>query len=206
MKILGASSLSSALKRVLDIFWGISLLGGAVLLIVCAVRLAVPNMDFSPITLWASLGDPGGIPLIKSPQGAVIQLMQAGVAFKAPPRSLVLVNGLYWLLEVALATGVVFHLRRVLASLTAGETFTRVNARRLRFIAFLSLGHLFVQKAWDVWSHFYLRATVEFATGRTIWPLPVPALRDFFFVLVLFVIAEAARVGAVLEEERALTV
>ena len=206
MKILGASSLSSALKRVLDIFWGFSLVGGAGLIIVCAVRLAVPNLDLSPISLSATLWEPGGMPLTKSPQGTVLQGMVALVVFKAPPRSLVLVNGLYVLLTVALFTGVVFHLRRVLASLTAGETFTRVNARRLRFIAFLSLGHLFVNEAWDVWGHFYLKATVQFATGRTIWPMPGPELRDLFFTLVLFVIAEAARVGAVLEEERALTV
>jgi hypothetical protein len=206
MKILGASSLSSVLKRVLDIFWVFSLIAASILIVACAVRIAAPDRGIFPITLTAVLAEPVGVPLIKSPPDAVIEVMLAAVAFRTPSRSLVLANGLYLLLTIALVNGVVFHLRQVLASLTAGETFTRANARRLRFIAFLALGNVFVGKAWDVWSQLYLKATVQFATGRTIWPLPLPGLRDFFFALVLFVIAEAARVGAVLEEERALTV
>ena len=204
MRILGASSLSSALKRALDFVWAMSLFGTAIMVVTFAIRIAVPDMEFSPIELTAELKKPVGIPLIQSPSHAVVDTVTAEIAFKSPSRSLVLLDGVYWLVAASLTLGVLFHLRRVLASLTAGETFTRANARRLRIIALLWLGGGFLGEARELWSHFYLKATVQFAWGRPHWP--IPDLYDLFFALVLIVIAEAARLGAVLEEERALTV
>jgi hypothetical protein len=204
MKILGAYSLSSALKRVLDVIWVILVIAAVVYVVASAIHLAVPDGDFRPIKLSAMLKKPAGIPVIQSPPNVDLGIVSAAVVFKAPSRSLILVDGLYWFLGIGLHLGVLFHLRRVLASLTAGETFTRANARRLRIIAFLSLARSFWDGARALWDHYYLNATVQFAWERIRWPML--ELDGLFFALVLFVIAEAARVGATLEEERALTV
>ena len=80
-----------------------------------------------------------------------------------------------------------------------------MNARCLRAIAIFSFANLVVEAVRNVWSHYYLKATIQLVSGRSFW-VPIPNLHGLFFVLVLFVIAAGVRVGVALEEERALTV
>jgi hypothetical protein len=204
MKILGSYSVSSVLQRVLDVVWVIWVVAAAGGVVAFIVQIALPDPVFVPVALDGMLVNPEGFSLIKGPAGVTVEVLEARVAFASSPRHLAVLGLVYFLLLAALGTGVLFHLRKVLASLKEGQLFIRENARRLHAIAWLSLGGVLVTEAWRVFGYYHLKAAVQFASGRVTFPFP--AIHDLFFALVLFVIAGAARIGVTLEEERALTV
>jgi hypothetical protein len=204
MKIIGASSLSSLLKRFLDIVWWVWIASLVIILIIGLVGIVTPTSKLPFFNMPAELTNVPSPQVLKGPAGVTVDSLDVYVEFDAPSRSLVAMQTLYMLLACAVATGFLLNLRRVLASLTEGQTFTQANARRLRAIAFFSLAEFVVQQGWEIASHLYLKGTVQFSVGVPSWPFP--DISELFYVLVLFVIAEAARVGAALEEERALTV
>jgi hypothetical protein len=204
MKIIGASSLSSFLKRTLDVVWWVWMAVIVIFLAMCLVRIVDPKTKISSFNMTTELTDVASPQVVKGPAGVTVGSLEVEVEVDSPSRSLVAMETVYMMIALAVATGFLLNLRRVMASLTEGQTFTQANARRLRAIAFLSLAEFLVQHGWEIASHLYLKGTVQFAVGVPSWPLP--DISELFYVLVLFVIAEAARVGAALEEERALTV
>jgi hypothetical protein len=204
MKIIGSRSLSSFLKHLLDYVWLIWVVCGALVAIACVLRIVDPSIKIASTGMTAVLSEPKGVSIIQSPTIARVTFLEALVKFETPSRKLILMESFFLVVSFVLAGGVLLNLRRVLASLREGQTFTRANARRLRAIAFFSLGGVLMNEGWQIANCLYLTATVRFTAGAPRWPFP--EIYDFFFTLVLFVIAEAARIGAAMEEERALTV
>jgi hypothetical protein len=175
MRALGPGSVSSILKIILDVVFVALVIGVAVLAL-------------STLASLAMLADPS----LMSP-AAEADLKAQGVAGAGLTLGLA-AAGLY-IAGVLIIAG---QLRRIFATLTAGDPFHPTNVRRLRLIGgmlgLLELGRypLAVVAAWiaprDAAAHPGFNPTAWFA------------------VLVVFVLAEVFREGARLRREAELTI
>ena len=173
MRAMGPGSVSSFLKIILDVVYAALMIGiGAVALIV----LAAVFFGFNPALLQ-------GVP------------ERASLASGWPAMTGGLVAAALYMAGVLVIVGC---LRRIFATLTAGDPFHPDNVRRLRLIgvmlAALELGR------YAVW-------------GAGAWLVPAAAqqapslsLTAWFSVLVVFVLAEVFREGARLRREAELTI
>jgi hypothetical protein len=177
MRALGPASVSSFLKVILDVFrillW---IAAGVVTLAILAALL----MSFQPDAL-ASVIHIDSLSL----QGPWIGPVAAAV---------LLAFDLY----VAGAIVIVAMLRRIFATLIAGDPFHPANVRRLRVIG-LTLALLEVGRyAAHGVSHVILPQSLRFTGGVS--------LTTWFAVLVIVVLAEVFREGARLRSEAELTI
>jgi hypothetical protein len=174
MRALGPGSVSSFLKVILDVVYGMLVVGLALVIL-----LAVAALLFSV--------NPGLLGNVKVSEGGEI-------AERAP----VIVGGL--LAAGAYMAGVLMiigALRRIFATLTAGDPFHPDNVGRLRLIglilAALELGRYAV---WGISASLPWVRDVRPSFSLTAW----------FSVLVVFVLAEVFREGARLRREAELTI
>jgi hypothetical protein len=174
MRALGPGSVSSLLKLILDVAYAVTIAGVALMLL-----LALAAILFAV--------NPGLLSGVTITEGELF-------AERAPA----VVGGL--LAAGAYMSGVlviVAALRRIFATLTAGDPFHPENAARLRLIglvlAALELGRYAV---WAISAGLPGVARVKPTFSITAW----------FSVLVVFVLAEVFREGARLRREAELTI
>lgn len=178
MRALGPGSVSSFLKIILDVVYVALWIGvGALGLLALVAILLSFNPEFIKGTIFIS-GDEG------NDFTATGGTMAAGIA----------AAGLY----IGGVLIIVGRLRRIFATLTAGDPFHPDNVRRLRVIglvlAGLELGR-YVFWAFSAWALPGVNAE-EQGLSLTTW----------FSVLVVFVLAEVFREGARLRREAELTI
>ncbi|HSV02304.1 MAG TPA: DUF2975 domain-containing protein [Phenylobacterium sp.] len=176
MRALGPGSVSSFLKVILDVVYAALIVGlGAVGLLLIAALV----FSFDPGLLRGMTLSAGGASLASRWPAVTGGLLAAG-------------------LYIAGVLVIVGCLRRIFATLTAGDPFHPDNVSRLRLIgamlAALELGRYGV---WAVGAWLM----PEVAKAR-----PGLSLTAWFSVLVVFVLAEVFREGARLRREAELTI
>jgi hypothetical protein len=177
MRTLGPRSISSFLKILLDIAYALLSIG-LLLIAILSLFSAYATINPAPFTGWHwSSGRPI---LAETPRDA------AGF--------LIFAFNIFGLLTI------VGWLRKIFATLVAGEPFTRDNARRLRVIglvlAALEISH------YAVWALVLL--THDEAASRLLRPsLDVTGL---FGIGVMFVLAEVFEEGARMKKDLDLTI
>ena len=175
MRALGPGSVSSFLKIILDVVYFALWVGLALMALITLVAMLFsfnPGL-FSSVALDGDLGD---------------------IAGRGP-----LMTGM--LLAYALSLGgvlvIVHSLRRIFATLTAGDPFHPDNVNRLRLIGLMLAGLEIGRYA--VWVLSRLLPQVDRVE-------PNFNLTAWFSVLVVFVLAEVFREGARLRREAELTI
>ena len=176
MRALGPGSVSSLLKIVLDVVYGLMLFAVGVL-VIAAIAALLFKIDPAVVKQMSI----DGLPAERLTQGPVIAL-------------LLTVVGLY----VGGVTVVIHRLRQIFTTLTAGDPFHPDNVRRRRLIG-LMLVTLeltgYAISAGQVW--LFPGGTRE----ETVF-----SLSSWFSILVVFVLAEVFREGARLRREAELTI
>ena len=170
MRALGPGSVSSLLKVVLDVVFVALWAGLGVLLVLAFLALLIPDLE-----LWSKLNEGG-------------------------PRGPVLAAGLFaYGLYVGMVLFIVERVRRIFATLTAGDPFHPANVARLRAIGFSLAALELINYATNLvasWAFPDHIKSVRFPFNPTAW----------FAVLVVFVLAEVFREGARLRREAELTI
>ena len=176
MRALGPGSVSSFLQIILDVvfvaLWiGVSVAG--------VLMLAALLFSFNPDLLADISVTAGGEEVVNRGPVVAVGLMAAAVYMGG-----VLV--------------IVAQLRRIFATLTAGDPFHPDNVRRLRVVGLILAGLELGRYAFWALSTWILPASeaVEPTLSLTAW----------FSVLVVFVLAEVFREGARLRREAELTI
>jgi len=176
MRALGPVSVSSLLKIVLDVVYGLMLFVVGIL-VIAAIGALLFKLDPAIIKQMSI----NGLPAARLTQGPVIAL-------------LLTVVGLY----VGGVTVVIHRLRQIFTTLTAGDPFHPDNVPRLRLIG-LMLVTLeltgYAISAGQVWL---------FPGGSKEETIFSPS--SWFSILVVFVLAEVFREGARLRREAELTI
>jgi hypothetical protein len=176
IRALGPGSVSSVLKVILDVFYVVLwCLGGLIALLFFGLLL----VSFDPRIV---------------PQALLSELRLHGRPL-LPSAALLLIGGELNTIGVLV---IVQRLRKIFATMTAGDPFHPENVRRLRVVGlFLALLELL---------RYVFGAIHEYGLHE-----PAPAgdafnLTAWFAVLVVFVLAEVFREGARLRREAALTI
>jgi hypothetical protein len=176
IRALGPGSVSSFLKAILDVFYVVLwFIAGALALLIFGVLL----ISFDPQVI---------------PQSVLISA-RANSHESFPSTALMIVAGE---VQVACVLIIVQRLRKIFATMTAGDPFHPENVRRLRVVG-LFLGLL-------EFSRYIFGAMHEFVLHE-----PAPQSENFnltawFAVLVVFVLAEVFREGARLRRDAELTI
>jgi hypothetical protein len=171
MRALGPGSVSSLLKLVLDVIYIALWAGLAALLAAALLALILP----SDLEIWKRAGA----------EGARGPLLAAGLAAYA--------------VYIAVVLFIVERVRRIFATLTAGDPFHPANVPRLRAIGFSLAALELINYATNLVSGWVFPAHIKsmrFPFNPTAW----------FAVLVVFVLAEVFREGARLRSEAELTI
>lgn len=180
MRAMGPGSVSSFLKTILDVVYFALLAGLGGLVIAGVIGLLISfNAD-----------------LLQRISGNLEFNGARGDAEHLVP--MLLVGLLYLLVYVGALLAIVGRLRRVFATLTAGDPFDPENVRRLRLIGFV-LGGMEIAR-------YVFRLIFEaVAPGANVSEDGLN-LTAWFAVLVVFVLAEVFREGARLRREAELTI
>jgi len=171
MRALGPGSVSSLLKLMLDVICFALWASLGLLLLASLLALLLPP----DLGIWRELSDTGA-------RGPV---MAAGLMAFA-----LYVGGVLY---------IVHRLRRIFATLTAGDPFHPMNVARLQAIGFALAGLEIINYVTNLVTGWAFRdqvRSVQFPLNPTAW----------FAVLVVFVLAEVFREGARLRGEAELTV
>ena len=176
MRALGPGSVSSFLKIILDVAYYVLLAGlGGLVLVSIAGLLFSFNPDFlAKLSVSTDVGK---------------------VAAKGP----VLAIGLLYVdLYMGCLLAIIGQLRRVFATLTAGDPFHTDNIRRLRLIGFVLAGM-------EIARHLFGAVMSQMGAARNEIDGGI-SITAWFAVLVIFVLAEVFREGARLRNEAELTI
>ena len=177
MRALGPGSVSSFLKIILDVIY-VGLWVWVSLLALCAVGMLL--LSFNPDIITAKL------PV----DGDLNKLIERGPLFAGGLAALALLSG-GWMV-------IVERLKRIFATLTAGDPFHPDNVRRLRVIGLVLAALLVGDYVFTAMAH-WLAPGEKFSEGGF-------NLSAWFPVLVVFVLAEVFREGARLRREAELTI
>lgn len=191
MKYLGQRSVSSFIKITLTILWWLGITGmaaftlGTLFFIFNGPPKSVSppplmlNADFVRIHfLEATVKDPGALFKVFMPFGAV--MMSLGLA-------------------------IIFQLKKIFATLAAGSPFVLENAKRMQRIAIIIFSSAMVQIiAARVIGHVVINNVMVKGVAFTV--SGKPNLGALFFGLVILVLAEIFRQGALLKDEQDLTI
>ena len=115
------------------------------------------------------------------------------------------------LLGMGLSLGIIYALRRMVASLRDESPFTRANALRMRWVALLIIG-LGVAKWLFTWIYYRLLASKVVLAGieahmESLNPLTFGMQWDYWTTgILLLLLAEVFRQGVALQDEQRLTV
>ncbi|MFI4935113.1 MAG: DUF2975 domain-containing protein [Caulobacterales bacterium] len=176
MRALGPGSVSSFLKVILDVFYYVLWVAGVLFAVVILALLLV---SFNPQLL---------------PAPVYAQITSLGHS-SAPGAAALLTGYELYLIGVII---IVQRLRKIFATMTAGDPFHPDNVRRLRMIG-LVLALLEIDR--------YLASGFErFVLHMKPHPGESDSLTAWFAVLVIFVLAEVFREGARLRRDAELTI
>jgi len=176
MRALGPGSVSSLLKIVLDVVYGLMLFAVGVL-VIAAIAALLFKIDPALVKQMSI----DGLPAERLSQGPVIAL-------------LLTVVGLY----VGGVTVVIHRLRQIFTTLTAGDPFHPDNVMRLRLIGLMLV-------ALELTGYAISAGQVWLFPGSS-KEETVFSLSSWFSILVVFVLAEVFREGARLRREAELTI
>lgn len=180
MRALGPGSVSSFLKTVLDVvYFAIIVMLALLALVVIAGLLAI---SFVP-DLFREIADRLKIEGDVTPGG----LAALGATF-----------AIYGMLYLGALGAILSRLRKVFATLTAGDPFEPENIPRLRLIGFVLAGMELARYA--------LNALLLAIAPALSWEIDGFNITVWFSVLVVFVLAEVFREGARLRREAELTI
>ncbi len=180
MRALGPGSVSSFLKTVLDVVY----YGTAAILALLTVGLIAGLLAVSFVPdLFGEIGDRLKIEGDVTPG----RLAALGVAF-----------AVYGMLYLGALIAILSGLRKVFATLTAGDPFQPENIPRLRLIGFVLAGMELARYA--------LGALLLAIAPVLTWDIDGFNITVWFSVLVVFVLAEVFREGARLRREAELTI
>ena len=208
MKKLGPKSLSSVIKRILDVLFYLSVLAGVLLV---TITVLIPLVDSDHLTqnpeVFFEL-DPGVYLLSSDSLGideAPIHEAKGKVEIRgvSNTRMLVSLGFAYVLLVVVLL--VLAMLREIFQTLKQGDPFVAANARRVRFIGLaiivgeLARASIVFGYSVDVAWHFR-------TTGLTIRPEFNPDVLLILLGLIVLVLSEVFRLGTQMKENLQLTV
>ena len=179
MRALGPGSVSSILKIILDVVYLVLWVAAAG---VTLAGLAILLLSFEPEIFNGS---------------AVLNQFHIQGHWLGPAILILLVLADGWF---AGAIVIVARLRRIFASLTAGDPFQPANVRRLRVIALtmaaLEIGRSAASAAVPILFHNHAELRFSGAISLSAW----------FSILVIIVLAEVFREGARLRREAELTI
>lgn len=180
MRALGPGSVSSFLKIILDVVYYALFVGlGGVGIAMLAGLL----LSFNPDVINKIAGEVqvnGDVGEIRD----VVPLMASGL--------------IYGFLYLGALLAIVSRLRKVFATLTAGDPFHPENIRRLRLIGFVLAGMEIAR--------YCLRAAMMAFAPDVAEDVDGFNITTWFAVLVVFVLAEVFREGARLRREAELTI
>jgi Protein of unknown function (DUF2975) len=176
MRALGPGSVSSLLKIVLDVVYGLMLFAVGVL-VIAAIAALLFKIDPALVKQMSI----NGLPAERLTQGPVIAL-------------LLTVVGLY----VGGVTVVIHRLRQIFTTLTAGDPFHPDNVMRLRLIGLMLVALELTGYAISAGQVWLFPGSPKEET--------VFSLSSWFSILVVFVLAEVFREGARLRREAELTI
>jgi hypothetical protein len=180
MRALGPGSVSSFLKTVLDVVY----FGTAAILGLLAIGLVAGLLAISFVPdLFGQIGDRLKIEGDVTPG----KLAALGVTF-----------AVYGTLYLGALLTILSRLRKVFATLTAGDPFEPENIPRLRLIGFVLAGMELARYA--------LGALLLAIAPALSWEIDGFNITVWFSVLVVFVLAEVFREGARLRREAELTI
>jgi hypothetical protein len=185
MRALGPGSVSSFLKIILDVVFAALWIGVGVLSL---LTLAALLLSFNP-DLLGNLSV-GSDPAASARNSAVGELVENGPSIVGG-----LLGAALYLAGILVIVG---SLRRIFATLTAGDPFHPDNVARLRLIGLMLAGLELGRYAfWAISAWLFSGVNkVEPSLSLTAW----------FSVLVVFVLAEVFREGARLRREAELTI
>lgn len=191
MKYLGKRSVSSFIKITLTILWWLGITGMTV---------------FTLGTLFVIFnGPPKGVtppPLILNAEFVRIHFLQATVK---NPKAMFCVFMLFGSIMMSLGLSIIYQLKKIFATLTTGSPFIIENAKRIQRIAFLIFSGAVVELiAGRILG--YIVAENVIVKGVTFIVKNKPNMGAIFLGLVILVLAEIFRQGAVLKEEQDLTI
>lgn len=177
MRALGPGSVSSVLKVILDVVYVALWIGVGALALLSLLAIL---LSFNP----EMLADVG----VRTPDGAEVE-----------NRGAVLISGnLARLAYAAVILVIVERVRKIFATLTAGDPFHPDNVTRLRVIGLMLAGLELGRYAFRAAAAWMLPGENELSEGFSLTP--------WFSVLVVFVLAEVFREGARLRREAELTI
>ncbi|MGE0045051.1 MAG: DUF2975 domain-containing protein [Hyphomonadaceae bacterium] len=192
MKALGKGSVASIVKGELDVFWVLLWIGAVALTIAILASLGLSFAAWNGFLPANQIGPGGGFSLPfddgeRLDWRFMIPALWIGAAVTAG-----------WLV-------IVWRMKRIFASFTAGEPFSTDNARHLRiiWIALLEVEIAQWAVAW-IFGAILLGRDVPFGPFEQI--RPDLNLMNWAAILIIFVLAEIFREGARLREEQALTI
>lgn len=217
MKILGAGSLASRLRLLLNVVLVLWLINGALEAILMLSLMIEPTHPMRQLlnvtTLFsvpANVCVPGGLLQCTDGDALVDTRLLAFVNYRAGSRGFLLALALGSFGLWGLYLTVIRQLKQVFASLTSGQPFLRSNVHRIRVIGWLLIAAWCLEHAWEWGLVAHMRTTLTLA-GR------VPEVPTAFIIhdirpemlfvgAAVLVLAEIFRLGASLQEEQALTI
>ena len=180
MRALGPGSVSSFLKTVLDVVY----FGTVAILALLTLGLVVGLLAISFVPdLFGEIGS---------------RLNIEGDVTPGKLAALGVILALYGMLYLGALIAILSRLRKVFATLTAGDPFEPENIPRLRLIGFVLAGLELARHA--------LGALLLAIAPALSWEIDGFNITVWFSVLVVFVLAEVFREGARLRREAELTI
>jgi len=208
MQAMGKSSISSVVKKLLDVAWylaGAGLCLATLMIVYTAVWGGFPGTIRVPITFELEAEAYQVASPALGVTGAVVDDIRAYLSFPLERGVFLFANLLILVGLLALAMLVLWQLRQVFRTLEDGAPFDAENARRIRWVGFaMILGEIFRASALGFWTYY---AAARFESEQMYFG----ASLDFNLIaiihgLVILVIAEVFRSGTRLEEDQSLTV
>jgi hypothetical protein len=208
MQPVGKDSIAAALRVILEIAWYLTILALAAVAIETALALvgnpAAARLDFAvPFGL-----DPAAYTIESARLGlesARIRGTEGTLALHSASRLLVIA----WMGMAFLWAGgmlvVIHQLRKIFATLAAGDPFVRANATRLRLIGLVVIAFDIGRAVLGLGQSLYLRSALS-TSGVEIRIEFGFTVEVIFLGLALLVIGEVFRIGAGMREDQALTV
>ncbi len=213
MKYLGKGSIASFLRVALSVFWSLG-----IALIVLFVVGSIVMIAFGPpkgacfnignnndiASIGFTKGDIPPHPKMFTLQTDFVQVEFKDVAIKNP-KQLILGFLPFGIIMISLGMAIIYQLRKIFATLAAGTPFVLENANRIRKIGLLIFGGVVAQ---FVAGLFLSRAIMENVIIKgTIFTAKSGLNGGAIFIgLVILILAEIFRQGALLKEEQDLTI
>jgi len=209
MQLTGRFSLSVILKTILGGAWYLALIAMVVSLVGAGYLLFSGNLTEEGVKVGVPIemidGARRSIPLENSDTMVHISKLNGYLQVPSPGFLLSAAFILRKLGSIAVFLVVVFLLRSVFRTVSAGEPFTPPNAGRIRMIGLVLLATYIIDPCiqFGVSSHVVRTYAVTGLAFRTEFPLNVSLI---FIGLAVIVLGEIFRMGAELREDQALTI